>query len=672
MDNQALQTLARNIQAIRGKCGLTLSGLAQHSGIAKSTLSLLERGQGNPTIETVWAIANALNVPFSHIIDGVEAVKSFSEDGDKDRENVRFIERYGTNPQIEVYEMTIAEGHSRVSSAHPPGVFERVIALRGEMYVGNEADGTLLRPGQSYAFAGDSEHTYSALNGPSTALVLIEYREHTTQSGGHKLVRGYPQTAAEWDGLRSFVDRAIIDVAHGVTGFYLELRGSNSDISVGESHLGLNHSSGFQWPLLIFTGKNDQGLWIAVLPQNYVNAFTLHMDHLSNAVPDVLLSAIRLAAIAEQMPSMVNSDAMLLEPVTKSSTLVLATLAYEVALQHGYLLIPRQWLSLSQRDIDITPGTSDEDFSSRINVDYYTAFELFHPAYARQVTALAEDVLTFDPQGGKGLFIDVGSGPGAALFMLMELLPEARVTALEPDGAAFAYLLNNTKELAQLRCVQEDVLAFCKPDEPISVITSVGSSHHFNTAFMLQKAWQLLVENGMLCIADELLPSFTDLESRNNALIRHHVAYVLSSMAKVDVLDMEGNDSTEIHIYQYIREQLIHAFMLAIHNQTSASIKYCRDLFEYINQRIVSKNSSSDIGALVRFYVLEIQAMVAGFDYEIERKTYPKKLVSLAYGAGFELLNHRRIFATTGIDEWDGGTHVFTFRKRERSRFEGL
>ena len=670
MDNPTLHLLARNIQEIRGKRGLTISGLAQRSGIAKSTLSLLERGQGNPTIETVWAVANALDVPFSHIIDGVEAVKSFSEDGDKDRENVRFIERYGTNPQIEVYEMTIAKGHSRVSSAHPPGVFERVIALRGEMYVGNETDGALLRPGQSYAFAGDSEHTYSALKGQSTALVLIEYRGHNTQSDEHKLVRGYPQTAAEWEELRSFVDRAIMDVAHGVTGFYLELRGSNSDISVEESHLGLNHSSGFQWPLLIFTGKNDQGLWMAVLPQNYVNAFTLHMDHLSNAVPDVLLSAIRLAAIAEQMPGIVDSDATLLEPMTKSPTLVLATLAYEVALQYGYLFIPRQWLFLSQRNIDLMPGASDEDVSSRNNVDFYDTFELLHPAYARQITALAQDVIAFDPKGGKGLFIDVDSGPGAALFMLMELLPESHAIALEPDGAAFAGLLNNAKELAQLRCVQEEFLAFRKPDEPISVITSVGSSHHFNTAFMLQKAWQLLVENGILCIADELLPGFTDLESRNNALIRHHVAYVLSSMAKVDVLDMEGNDSTELHIYQHIREQLIHAFMLATNNQTGAAIKYCRDLFEYINQRIVSKHPSSAIGAFVRFYVLEIQAMIAGFDYEIERKTFPKKLVSLACGAGFELLNHRRIFATSGIDEWDGGTHVFAFRKRERPRFE--
>lgn len=136
---------------------------------------------------------------------------------------------------------------------------------------------------------------------------------------------------------------------------------------------------------------------------------------------------------------------------------------------------------------------------------------------------------------------------------------------------------------------------------------------------------------------------------------------------KIDVLDNEGSDSTDLRLYQRIREQLIHAFMLATNNQTDAAVKCCRELFEHANQDIDSRRPSSSIGAFVRFYALEIQAMVAGFDYEIERKTYPKRLTSLAYGAGFELLNHRRIFATTGIDDWDGGTHVFAFRKREVS-----
>lgn len=672
MDNQSLRFLARNIQEIRTKRGLTLTGLAQRSGVAKSTLSLLERGQGNPTIETVWAVANALEVPFGNIIEGLHTIGDSLEGGCESGENVRFIERYGTDPQIEVYEMTIAEGHGHFSSAHPPGVFERIIAVHGQMLVGNVDDTVLLHPGQSYTFEGDSEHTYTALKGKATALVLIEYRGYTAQLGKHGIVLEYPRTDAEWEGLHSIVDRAAVDVAQGFSGFFLELRGYDTDMNAVKRCLDLNNPSRFRWPLFVFVGQNGNNAWIAMIPQHFVCAFTVNMDHFGEDVSATMVSASRLSATAEQLPGLLDSFmAKLLEETV--STLVLATLASEISLQHGQLLLPSQLWSLSQREINAKPdAASDNDFSSRINVDLYDAFELLHPAYARQVVALAQDILAFDPLRGKGLFIDVGSGPGTTLLMLIELLPESRAIALEPDDKAFSYLLNNTKELTRLRCEQVDFLTFRKQDEQISVITSVGSSHYFNTTFMLQKAWQLLAENGLLCIADELLPDFTDLDSRNNALIRHHATYILSSMANVDVLDIERDNSTDQQIYHIMREQLIHAFMLATNNQTGSAIKCCRELFERINQDICVKHPSSVMGAFVRFYALEIQTMVAGFDYEIERKTYSKRLVSLAWGAGFELLNHRRVFATTGTDEWDGGTHVFAFRKRTRSFHEEL
>ena len=41
---------------------MTLSALAARAGVAKSTVSLIERGQGNPSIDTVWALASALGV----------------------------------------------------------------------------------------------------------------------------------------------------------------------------------------------------------------------------------------------------------------------------------------------------------------------------------------------------------------------------------------------------------------------------------------------------------------------------------------------------------------------------------------------------------------------------------------------------------------------------------
>lgn len=54
--------IAGNIRGFREKRGLTLTGLAELTGIGKSTLSNLERGSGNPTIETLWRLAQVLGV----------------------------------------------------------------------------------------------------------------------------------------------------------------------------------------------------------------------------------------------------------------------------------------------------------------------------------------------------------------------------------------------------------------------------------------------------------------------------------------------------------------------------------------------------------------------------------------------------------------------------------
>jgi len=664
MDATSLPQLARNIQRLRAKRGLTLSGLAQRSGVAKSTLSLIESGQGNPTIETVWAIAKALETTFGNLIEGSDTIGEFSADAQGGREKVRFIGRYGTSPEIEVYEMTIGAGHCRRSSAHPAGVRERVIVLSGDMLVGDAVQTVLLHAGQNHFFKADVEHTYSALNGGATAIVFIEYPGPADDAMEYTVVREYPCTQADWDGIRAIVDLAAVEVAQGVAGFFLRLRGGDADRDVVTQNLGQSNAPGQRWPLLAFVDQDDQGAWLALIPRMHTSAFRVDTGKsTAHELPSLALAS-RLATVAEQdLATLPQGAVPVLESLANSSSWALATLASEVAIQHEHLLLPSQLGIRSQRELLTTRKVADDDFSSRINIDHYEAYELLQPAYARQVVALAQEILALDPQGAQGLAIDVGSGPGAALLILLELLPDLRVLALEPDGTAFAYLLDNTRELFRIHCECRDFLDLDPPGEPVSVVTSVSSSHHCNTAFMLQKAWHLLADEGILCVADDLLPFFSDQNSRNNALIRHHAAYVLASMASVDALRIHHEDTTDTRLYRQIREGLVQAFLQATHGQTSAAVKRCRDLYATVNQTLHTKQARSVIGAFVRFYALEIQAMVAGFDYEIERKTYPKRLVSLAHGAGFELLSHRRVYATSGPDEWDGGTHVFAFRK---------
>lgn len=58
-----------SIRRERERGGLSMAELARRAGIAKSTLSQLESGAGNPSVETLWALAVALNVPFSRLVD---------------------------------------------------------------------------------------------------------------------------------------------------------------------------------------------------------------------------------------------------------------------------------------------------------------------------------------------------------------------------------------------------------------------------------------------------------------------------------------------------------------------------------------------------------------------------------------------------------------------------
>src|SRR5215475_11189498 len=64
-----ISLIAASIRRERDRAGLSLTELARSAGIAKSTLSQLESGAGNPSLETLWALSVALEVPFSRLVD---------------------------------------------------------------------------------------------------------------------------------------------------------------------------------------------------------------------------------------------------------------------------------------------------------------------------------------------------------------------------------------------------------------------------------------------------------------------------------------------------------------------------------------------------------------------------------------------------------------------------
>ena len=56
------QLVAQNLRAMRLQRKLTLKSLAQEAGISVSYVSMLERGQRSPPLDTLEALAEALGV----------------------------------------------------------------------------------------------------------------------------------------------------------------------------------------------------------------------------------------------------------------------------------------------------------------------------------------------------------------------------------------------------------------------------------------------------------------------------------------------------------------------------------------------------------------------------------------------------------------------------------
>ena len=59
---QPQPALGEAIRQLRHKRGLTQEDLAHHAGVTTGTLSLIERGEANPTWGTVQRVASALDV----------------------------------------------------------------------------------------------------------------------------------------------------------------------------------------------------------------------------------------------------------------------------------------------------------------------------------------------------------------------------------------------------------------------------------------------------------------------------------------------------------------------------------------------------------------------------------------------------------------------------------
>jgi transcriptional regulator with XRE-family HTH domain len=175
-----VRAVAANVRALRLQAGLTLADLAAAAGLGKSTLAQLESGRANPSVETLWAIAAALEVPFGRIVEeerpslrvvrarDVPAMRSEETPGWAGRMLVA-SHRRGT---FDLYALDLEAGAVRNAEPHHAGVVEHLVVVVGRLRAGPQTGPVELAAGDLVSFAADVPHVYEAVETVHAVLLM--------------------------------------------------------------------------------------------------------------------------------------------------------------------------------------------------------------------------------------------------------------------------------------------------------------------------------------------------------------------------------------------------------------------------------------------------------------------------------------------------------------------
>ncbi|MFG1811806.1 helix-turn-helix domain-containing protein [Streptomyces sp. NPDC049040] len=178
-----LAVIAASLQRERRRAGLSLAEVARRAGIAKSTLSQLESGTGNPSVETLWALSVTLDVPFAQLVEPprprVQVIRA-GEGPAFAAERADYVATLlASSPphtRRDIYLVSAQPGTARESDPHMPGVVEHVVLSTGRALVGIAEDPVELAPGDYVAYPGDIAHVFRALEPDTLAVLVQEHR----------------------------------------------------------------------------------------------------------------------------------------------------------------------------------------------------------------------------------------------------------------------------------------------------------------------------------------------------------------------------------------------------------------------------------------------------------------------------------------------------------------
>lgn len=174
--------VAKNIKRLREENKLSMDELAKLSGVSKSMLAQIERGEGNPTLSTLWKLSNGMKVPFdaltvrpktSYEIVKTSEIQPLLEDRGKVKNYSLFPD--DENRRFAVYYLELEPESYWQSEPHLRGTTEFITIFCGTLEINVDDKVFTITKGESIRFWGDHIHSYRNSSKETAILHMILY-----------------------------------------------------------------------------------------------------------------------------------------------------------------------------------------------------------------------------------------------------------------------------------------------------------------------------------------------------------------------------------------------------------------------------------------------------------------------------------------------------------------
>ncbi|MGW3287237.1 helix-turn-helix domain-containing protein [Streptomyces sp. NPDC001002] len=173
------ELVARNVRRFRLERAMSLGELARRSGLSKQTLSKIEHGEGNPTVETLALLGAALDMPARRLLTewGTPVyVQRHDEVEWTDAPNwtERLLdETYGSG-YVRTLMLRLERGGGRDETipGHAAGTLHHIYVITGKLRTGPLNEPVELSAGDFARFPGDVPHIHVCLSERVTAHMV--------------------------------------------------------------------------------------------------------------------------------------------------------------------------------------------------------------------------------------------------------------------------------------------------------------------------------------------------------------------------------------------------------------------------------------------------------------------------------------------------------------------